>query len=96
LDDLGIARDAPEMLAMTTMTRDHIRKSFWRIRDYARYSKRAPEIVRAIRARVDSRQIWQEVYQRLGRVAQLVSASKNEEAYKTYKDLTFGLERQFV
>lgn len=96
LDDLAIPRTSPEMRAMKTLTKNHILKSFGGIKDYVRYGMIAPPIVESIRAREDSKEIWQRVYACLGDVVQAVSSGNYEQGYQKYKDLVLGLESKFV
>ena len=96
LDDLNIPRTAPEMQAMKTLTKEHILKSFSGIKDYVRYGKRAPQVVSAIRARNDAREIWEQVYTRLRDVANSVNSGNMKEGYAKYKELSVSLENKFV
>lgn len=96
LDDLGIPRTAPEMMAMKVLTKEHILKSYSGVRDYVRYEKRAPAVVSAIKAREDAPKIWEGVYAGLREVTAKVVGNQFKEAYQAYKNLVIGLEKKFV
>jgi len=96
LDELGLSRTAPEMQAMKVLTKEHILKSFSGIKDYVRYGKRAPQVVQAIRAKENAKEIWEQVYTSLRKVASSVNSGDLKEGYAKYKDLVLGLENRFV
>jgi len=96
LDDLGIPRTAREMTAMKTLTRDHILRTFGGKRDYIKYGRIAPGIVRGIRARNDSLSIWRSVYDTLQRIPPSVQRGAYQEGYDKYKSLVLGLEAEFA
>lgn len=96
LDDLGIPRTTREMTAMKTLTRDHVLRTFSGKRDYIKYERIAPGVVRAIRGSRDVRRVWTGVHETLRGVADLVDSGKYEEGHQMYKTLVLGLEAQFV
>lgn len=96
LDDLGLPRNSLEMKAMKQLTKNHILKSFSGKRDYVRYGKIGPSIVTAIRARTNSKGIWEKVHQTLQGIAPQIYEGKYQEGYQQYKGLVLELESQFL
>lgn len=95
LEDLGLPLNSLEMKAMKILTRENILKSFKGKRDYISYGKKAPEIVKAIRSKPESKQIWKQVYQSLNDVTSAVAFGRYEEGYEQYKSLVVRLANQF-
>ena len=88
---LGKPQDSLEFRAMKVLTKEHILKSMQGKRDYVRYGRQAPNIVKAIEARPDASEIWGRVYEKLGEVADLVFSDRREEGYQSYKTLVSEL-----
>lgn len=89
---LNLPKNSLEFKAMKVLTREYILKSFHGKRDYVKYIKKAPQIVESIRAREDSQKIWEEVYSKLGHIADLVSNKKYREGYQSYRSLVMNLD----
>lgn len=96
LDDLGLPRNSLEMKAMKQLAKNHILKSFSGRRDYIRYGKIGPSIVTAIRARTNSKGIWEKVHETLQGIAPQVYEGKYQEGYQRYKTLVLDLESRFL
>ncbi|MEK6811901.1 MAG: hypothetical protein AABX96_05310 [Nanoarchaeota archaeon] len=91
---LDKSQDSVELRAMKVLTREHILKSREGKRDYIKYGRKAPGIVKEIESRPDRMQIWESIYPTLQRIASLVFDGKYEESHRAYKDLVVNLDIQ--
>jgi len=96
LDSMGLPRTSLEMKAMKLLTKDYILKSFQGKKDYILYGRKAPGIVEAIKARPDSRRIWEEVYGTLKEITSTIISGDYQKGHSQYKGLVLGLEAKFA
>ncbi len=96
LDAMDLPIDSLEMKAMKTLTKEHILKSFSGKRDYILYGRKAPNVVQAIRARSDSHEIWERVYETLREITSTVFSRDYGKAHQQYRDLVLGLESKYA
>ncbi len=92
---LDLPEDSLELRAMKTLTKEHILTSRHGMRDYILYGRIAPQVVDAIEARSDSREIWKGVYNRLQGITQLVNDRSYEKGYECYKSLVSDLRQAY-
>lgn len=95
LRSLGMPEDSLEFKAMKILTREHILKSRQGKRDYISYGRKLPMIVKKIEARIDAKEIWENVYERLKDITKLVSDRNYEEGYQSYRGLVTELSEKF-
>lgn len=96
LDEMGLPRSSPEMMAMKQLAKNYILKSFSGRRDYVRYGRIGPSIVTKIRASENSKGIWGKVYETLQGIAPQVYEGKYQQGYRQYRDLVLGLETSLL
>lgn len=93
----GLPDDCDELTTLRRFRDSYLKNRDNGEADIKEYYEKAPIIVSAIKARENSQELFERIYEELVLpCVKMIKGGDHEGAYKTYKEYVIGLERQYI
>ena len=93
----GLPDDCDELTTLRRFRDSYLKNRDNGEADIKEYYEKAPIIVSAIKARENSQELFERIYEELVLpCVKMIKGEDHEGAYKTYKEYVIGLERQYI